>query len=336
MIKSKYRKLFQDLKATDFNKVLIVDGTNTFLRSVAANPVTNENGIHFGGTTGFLLSVGYAIKTLNVNEVIIVFDGKNGSARRKEIFSEYKANRNKPKKQRISKLYLNENHERDALKFQMKKLIRYLRLLPVKIFIADYMEADDVIAYITELYKPEINKIIMSTDHDFYQLINDNISVWSPTKKILYNKENFINEFEMQPENYLHYKVLNGDPSDNIKGIRGFGIKTAKKCFPLMFNEKIITPKEIVDHAKINKGKFKIYNTILDNLEDIKRNYKLIKLSTSYITANQKLILNEHLFNFKPYVLNRFEFMKSVIEDQINGSFKNPNRWIDNVWLKIK
>ena len=46
------------------DRVLLIDGLNTFIRSFVMNPSTNEDGIHVGGIKGFLLSIGYAIKQI--------------------------------------------------------------------------------------------------------------------------------------------------------------------------------------------------------------------------------------------------------------------------------
>jgi hypothetical protein len=65
------------------DKVLIIDGLNTFIRVFSVIPTLNDDGIHVGGIVGFLKSVGYAIKMLNPTRCIVVFDGKGGSVRRR-------------------------------------------------------------------------------------------------------------------------------------------------------------------------------------------------------------------------------------------------------------
>ena len=65
------------------DRILLVDGLNTFIRSFVANPATNDNGIHIGGISGFLHSIGYAIKNIKPTRIIICFDGTGGSQRRR-------------------------------------------------------------------------------------------------------------------------------------------------------------------------------------------------------------------------------------------------------------
>jgi 5'-3' exonuclease len=70
---------------------------NTFIRSFGATPAYNEDGDHIGGITGFLYSVGKVVRDLKPTRCIIVFDGRGGSAKRKKIYSNYKANRDNKK-----------------------------------------------------------------------------------------------------------------------------------------------------------------------------------------------------------------------------------------------
>jgi DNA polymerase-1 len=148
------------------SRVLIVDGLNTFIRSYAASPVTNEHGIHVGGISGTLLSIGHAIKAINPTRVIVVFDGKNGSAKRRQLFSEYKANRK-------VKIRLNRPESVDSEDnqlFQLMRLVEYLNVLPITTVVLDNAEADDIIAYMVESsFSKEDNQVyIMSSDKDFY------------------------------------------------------------------------------------------------------------------------------------------------------------------------
>ena len=67
------------------DRVLIVDGLNTFIRSFAVNPSLNDDGLHIGGLVGFLKSIRYSSDVLKPSRIIIVFDGKGGSKKRRKI-----------------------------------------------------------------------------------------------------------------------------------------------------------------------------------------------------------------------------------------------------------
>ena len=100
-ILSRYQKLFQDIVKehqeggpSDINsRILILDGLNTFIRVFSAVPALNDDGDHIGGVTGFLRSIAANIRQHKPTRCVIVFDGKGGSRRRKDLYPEYKANR---------------------------------------------------------------------------------------------------------------------------------------------------------------------------------------------------------------------------------------------------
>ena len=102
--KSKIFSLFQefseeqkaelDAERTINSDALLVDGMNTFMRVWSMYPTTNDNGDHIGGYTGFLKSIGHAIRLRKPTRCIVVFDGKGGSARRRKIFPDYKMKKN--------------------------------------------------------------------------------------------------------------------------------------------------------------------------------------------------------------------------------------------------
>ena len=92
---NKYQQLFKQLQqekdsapSSVNDHIMVFDGTNTFIRSFGATPSTNEDGDHIGGITGFLFSIGKAIRDFKPSRCIVVFDGRGGSARRKKIYGD--------------------------------------------------------------------------------------------------------------------------------------------------------------------------------------------------------------------------------------------------------
>ena len=212
------------------DRVLIVDGLNTFIRSFAVNPALNEDGLHVGGMMGFLKSVRYTSDILKPSRVIIVFDGKNGSGRRQKIYPEYKATR-------IVKKRLNRNvdwgtapqDEQQSMLMQLKRTIEYLEEMPITTMSMDKVEADDVIAYISQQIYDDSEIHIMSTDKDFLQLVDDRVHVWNPTKRMSYNPTRVMEEYNMPSHNFTIFRALDGDKSDNINGVMGAGMKSLIK-----------------------------------------------------------------------------------------------------------
>ena len=256
-------KGFGDLQRN--SKTLVIDGLNTFIRSWSTAPNLNDNGDHIGGIVGTLKSIGYAIRTLNPTRVVIVFDGKNGSSSRKEIFSGYKADRGKNKiKMRLNRaatVEMNPEEESESMKRQMVGLGELLSTLPVSIMIYDGIEADDVMAYIaTQLKKENEKVIIMSSDKDFLQLVNKDVSVYSPSKKKVYNIPEVIEEFGIHPHNFINFRMIDGDKSDSINGIPGLGLKTILKSFPLLADEEVHTTESMLEFIKQQPKKTKAHN----------------------------------------------------------------------------
>ena len=87
---SEEKKAELDADRTINSDALLIDGMNTFMRVWSMYPTTNDNGDHIGGYTGFLKSIGHAIRLRKPTRCIVVFDGKGGSARRRKLFPDYK------------------------------------------------------------------------------------------------------------------------------------------------------------------------------------------------------------------------------------------------------
>jgi len=287
-----------------------------------------------GGAIGTLKSIGYAIRQVEPTRVIVTFDGQGGSTNRKKIYSGYKANRAKSK-MRINRAYnemMNEEEERESMKRQYVWLIDMLNYLPVTTMIYDGVEADDTMAYITtNLLKEDEQAVIMSTDKDFLQLVDDKTIVWSPTKKKVYNQNRIKEEFGMDPKNLLLYRVLDGDSSDNIPGVYGCGIKTILKRYPEVTEDKEITLDEFfqLTEQKVEetKGKIKIYNDIIESKEQIIMNEKLMQLKDVDISGNIKMQILDR-FNEEINPLNKMDFMKILLKYKVVNNFGDLNDWL--------
>jgi 5'-3' exonuclease len=314
------------------SRVLIVDGLNTFIRSYAASPVLNNDGEHVGGISGTLLSIGHAIKNINPTRVVVVFDGKNGSAKRRQLYSEYKANRK-------FKIRLNRSLTVDKQDNQLQQLIRlteYLEYLPFTTITAEATEADDSIAYIANEYLKEKQSqvFIMSSDKDFYQLVNENIHVWSPTKKRMYYTDDVYSEYGIMPENFALYRALLGDASDNINGVDGLGAKTIAKRFPLLTEQSTVSLDQFLEFTKQQSPKIKIYQSVMQQQDIIERNIKLMQLSETDINLTVKLRIIDQLEG-PISKCNKMKFLSMLLEDKMSGAIKNVDMWLRDVTQKL-
>lgn len=314
--------------------VLIIDGTNTFIRCWSANPSMDENGNHTGGIVGFLKSIGYGIKLLAPTRCIIVFDGIGGSFKRRQLYPEYKEKRKG--RIRLNRAYEEmtdvTTEEQGCIK-QYLRLSNYLQILPVNILSIDHVEADDVIAYLaTDYFKNSRKVFIMSSDKDFLQLCDSKISVYSPTKKRIYGPAEVLTDYQIHPNNFVLFRALDGDDSDNINGIEGAGPKTIVKHFPWLNEEKTHTIDEIVNHSVNLRNKYKVCDRISDGKLIIERNYALMQLRDTALTVTAQLHCNDCMETSKIPRLDRGAFFKLVREDVIDGNLHNHVNWVNEVF----
>ena len=310
------------------DRVLIVDGLNTFIRSFAVNPALNEDGLHVGGMMGFLKSVRYTSDILKPSRVIIVFDGKNGSGRRQKIYPEYKGTRKVKRR-------LNRNvdwgtapqDEQASMRQQMGRLIEYLEQLPLTLICVDGIEADDTMAYISQQLLPKSDIMLMSTDKDFLQLVDDRVKVWSPTKKKLYTREVIQEEFGLPSRNMLTYRILDGDKSDNINGIMGAGLKSLIKYIPELTEDKDFTAMDLINFVNNSDSKIKLLENIKKSSNLIKRNYLLMQLNNVDIPNHTKMKI-QGAVNGKVPQLIKYRFQTMFIKDKLQSNIKNFDSWI--------
>ena len=316
------------------SSVLLVDGTNTFMRCWSANPAMDENGKHTGGIVGFLKSVGYAIKLLSPTRCVITFDGVGGSFKRRKIFPEYKQNRKG--KIRLNRAYEEMSDaptEEQQCRNQYQRVTQYLQVLPVNMLSIDHVEADDVLAYLaTDFFKESPKVYIMSSDKDFLQLCDGRVSVYSPTKKRIYGPTEVLAEYSIHPNNFVLYRALDGDDSDDVPGIPGAGPKTIVKYFPWLNEEKLHNVDELIQHADGFKNKYKVCDAIVNGKSILDRNVELMQLKDTALTTIAQLHCNACLQTEKIPMLDRNMFFKMVRDDGINISMPNHVTWVSEVF----
>jgi len=185
-------------------RVLYVDGFNFFYRAFSKDTQsTNQDGIPIGGVITFMRQLFSVINETKPTNVLIVFDGDSAGERRRKIFKNYKDRRGRRVGREIKTDYANFSNE----DFQVNLLFELLGYFPFLICKVDFLEADDVIAFLVKKNKENFYNIISSSDKDYYQLVDEDIHIWSPEKKILITKNNFKERFKILPENFIYYKI---------------------------------------------------------------------------------------------------------------------------------
>lgn len=310
------------------SRVLIVDGMNTFLRSFAVVDRVNMMGNDIGGLIGFLKSLGHAIKLLTPTRVVIVFDGEGGSVNRKYLYNGYKANRDTGRIMNY-KSFNNKKDEDESKYNQMSRLIPYLECLPLSLMSFDKLEADDIIGYLSNKIYDEYDDsfvYIMSSDNDFMQLVNDRINVYSPTKKKIYGVENVVQDFGVHPNNFIIYKTLVGDTSDNIPGVHGAGEKNVIKLFEFVSKSERKTLEDVYEVCKNPPKNSVVYERIINVQKQLEIFYKLMDLKDPNISDDLKNeILNE--YHKRTPILRKFDFIKLYHHDRMGGAIPNLETW---------
>lgn len=204
--------------------IVLYDGNNTLIRNNAVTELY-YNGIRTSGIAGMMSQLLYDITTLQnknmVDKVIVLWDG--GSKLRKELYPEYKAHRVAKREKEIEE----GSNYYDELKYQLEEMYKFLPNIGISSLKIVGWEADDLIASMTSMTENQC--VIVSTDKDLMQLVNEKVSVYQPTKKLVYSLDNFYKSVGILPSQFVDYKILLGDSSDNIPGIKGIGDKTAIK-----------------------------------------------------------------------------------------------------------
>jgi len=315
--------------------ILLVDGLNTYIRSFMAVPSLNDDGLHTGGIAGFLKSVGYAIKLLNPTRVIVVFDGKGGSQKRRKIYPGYKNGRKTDI--RLNRTYeeLSDSiTESQNFKKELIRTVNYLDVLPVTVMALDQVEADDTIAYLAKQTFKDSNVTIMSTDKDFLQLASDKINIWSPIKKKIFGCKEIVDEYGITCKNFVFYRVMEGDVSDNIPGLDGVGLKRVLQAFPFLGEEPQVCLQQIYNYSENNKGKYKIYERVLDNKLLLERNYELMQLHNTQIQSFTQLRIEEIVAKQIPKI-DKMGFSKLITEDKMWNNLPNYMVWLQETFGKL-
>lgn len=327
-------KAFNDMqldgKDSGFNsRVLIVDALNTFMRSYAAIPTLDDDGNHIGGMAGFMKSLGFAIRSFKPTRVVLVFDGKGGSARRRKIYKEYKANRKPPTRLNRSYDMTTDEQEKENVKYQLVSLVEMVECLPVSILALDHIEADDAIAYFSELVtKKGGTSIIYSTDKDFLQMVSDSVKLYNPVKKKTFDVDIVLETYGVHPSNFVFYRSLLGDKSDNIDGIKGAGEKTVLKYIPELAEPNSEVNLDLVEQKYVDiKKKPKLVENILSNSDIVERNLQLMNLHDVDINIDAKMKIL-HKFEEGCPPLRKSDLTRLMVKTKIISSVPNYDEWI--------
>lgn len=306
-------------------KVLLIDGLNLFFRNFSAINAMNPEGTHIGGLGGFLNSLGRMMINHRPTEVYIFFDGAESTNRKKRILPEYKKGRGT---HRITNKFIfrSADEEHEAKLGQLRRLIEYLKFLPVKTAIINGIEADDAISYLAG----KLNKkcIIVSSDKDFLQVVSDRITVYRPIQKMFYTPEKIKEVYGLLPENFIIFKTLTGDKSDNVEGVKGIGPKGVTKLFPELLT-KVLNIDDLIDICAEKMQQKPLYSKIILMEADLRKQHKVMDLLNPMMHDSHKDHLDEIIKEDFPEK-NEEMICSFAKKDYIDILVRDVRKWLQN------
>ena len=295
-------------------RLLIIDALNMYFRAYIVDPSLSTNGQPIGGVKGFMKILQKLIRDTGPDEIVICWDGEGGSTRRKNTNKGYKEGR-KPIRLNRDIRNLSENEEVTNKIWQMTRLVEYLNNLPIIQLMAPQVEADDVIAYVTQLQKYSgWQKIIVSSDKDFFQLCDLETVLYRPIQKQILNENRIVEEHGIHPRNFALARAIAGDKSDNLPGIRGIGLTTIAKRFPFLAESHSYSIDDLVEHCKSVDSKAKVYSLIVEQRKVVEENYRLMQLYAPSMSPQTKQKIRFNADEFVP-MMNKTQFKAMMIED---------------------
>ena len=313
-------------------KTLLIDGNNLFKIGFHGVRDFYHDGKHIGGLYHFVNTIKKFLNEHNHDKVIVFWDGENNSSQRKLISPEYKGNR---------KQTLNEA-KKESFEWQVQQVKSYLEEMFIRQVSVKNTESDDLIAYYCQISEDEY-KTIYSSDKDLTQLISDKVEVYQPMKKITLKNGDLVplKDISIPHQNIATFKIISGDKSDNIDGIRFMGEKTFVKLFPEIV-DSVVTIDDILKHAE-ELHKTDKDNRALQNLLSGKTkrgiygeeffiiNKKLVDLSQPLLTEESKVIIEEyHTENLDPDGRGYKNLMRMMMSDGIFKYLpKHDNAWVE-------
>lgn len=314
--------------------VLIVDAMNLFVRSYCAYPTMSSHGYQMGGCIGFLKTLKRIVYEMQPSAVYVCWEG-GGSSRRRKILPDYKLRRAPGK---LNRFYEDDIPDTEQNReHQTLALLAMLKCTPVCQLYARDCEGDDLVAYLSCGPMQGVDKVIVSSDKDLYQLLNDNTKMYSLHKKTFVTQENVMEEFRVQARHFAIAKALCGDPGDNVPGVKGVGFKTVSKLFPMLGLEDNILLQDVIDYAHSHEDESRMYKRIVDCQEDVKRNWRLVYLDGNMVPQNQQAANEQRIKDFVPRA-DRIGLIRLLVKDGVNDfdteDFYYSFNCIDNLQYK--
>jgi len=308
-------------KVESKQNTLVVDGNALFKRGYSATKRDDEGSDNpIGGIYQFLTVLRKLMEDDLYHKVYVFWDGPFSGKLRWEIYKDYKANRNKD--------YINGTIPDDEMEvYQRGVVFNYLEELYIRQLIDEKVEADDFIAYFCKVKQDTENITVVTSDMDICQLVDDNVRLYLLHLKKYITPSNFKEQFGYHHTNIAVMKILCGDSSDNIKGVKRLGEGTLLKHFPQLIDRNVRLEEIIEGASKLQNERLEAKKSKLQVLENI------INGITDGVQGKDLYDINEQLIDLtKPLVT------ESALNDvnQLISSPLSDDRSIKNAYKMLK
>jgi len=323
------------------SNVLLVDGDN--LLTIGFFGLKNHfyKGEHIGAIYHFVNTLRRTIEIHHLDKIVVFWDGQDGSLTRKRYYHQYKENR---------KSRIRTEEEVHSYGKQRNRVKQYLEELFVRQGEYEFCETDDAIAYYSQ-NSPKEKKIIFSSDGDLTQLVSENTKLYNPSHSKIYQPDDmFVYDHEqILIQNIKLVKIICGDKSDNIAGIKNLGVRRLinvvpeiktqeitidfiKERFNTLFEED--NDNNIVKNLLTGVTK---YGVLGDEFFDV--NSRIVSLDDPFLTDNAKESINSLMNDLiDPEGRSYKNTMKMMMEDGIFLLLpKSDDAWINflNPFLRL-
>ena len=328
---------------------LLIDGSNLLEVSSRGDDRLSGTGKPTGGIFQFFLQLKMLLRKGNFRYVYVFWDGNQSGLLRYKLNSDYKSNRDKEfedeeelsdyKKADTAKIngmkqYFSKKEDpiklaqrkkqKEIFHWQREVIIDCLEELFVRQCMCDKTEADDFIGYYVTHKKSNERIVICSNDRDLTQLIAEDVIVYVQSLKDFLTVKNYTKIEGINYQNVVLKKVLCGDASDNIKGIKGFGEKTLLNNFDEITKRKV-TLNEVIEKAKnINEERAKLKKKPLKWAENI------VNRVTDGVQGSEIYEINEKIIDLKKPLMT--DEAVEIIENIMYTPIDPEDRTLENLY----
>ena len=213
----------------------------------------------------FLREVERLVEKFDPDRLSFCFDSRR--SKRRESFPQYKHKRNDARKE-------GTREEKRQWRLFCEARAKLRDELTGKgfrnVFIQKGYEADDMIACVVAGMKTKDEAVIVTSDHDMFQLITSNITLYLLGKKKMYGQEDFVLDYGVHPSQWIDIKSIAGCASDNIDGIAGVGEKTAAKYIAGKLKRNSVAFRRIVEKSHLWKRNYALVRLPYDGCSPVR------------------------------------------------------------------